>query len=136
MRVSMIAAMGGAFLSSLAFAAGSPADLSAQWLTEGGKSRVEIGACETAPAQLCGKIVWLREPTNPDGSAGEPQTIAEYFGVSEEKLNALPHDKFIELRDNGALAQIYAHLVSLAGWDRLIALAMARAPQVPAPANA
>ena len=75
-------------------------------------------------------------PRNPDGSAGEPQTIAEYFGVSEEKLNALPHDKFIELRDNGALAQIYAHLVSLAGWDRLIALAMARAPQAPAPANA
>lgn len=75
-------------------------------------------------------------PTNPDGSAGPQQTIAEYFGVSEEKLNALPHDKFIELRDNGALAQIYAHLVSLAGWDRLIALAMARAPQVPAPANA
>ena len=74
-------------------------------------------------------------PTNPDGSAGEPQTIAEYFGVSEEKLNALPHDKFIELRDNGALAQIYAHLVSLAGWDRLIALAMTR-PQPPVAANA
>ena len=78
----------------------------------------------------------LFTPTNPDGSAGPQQTIAEYFGVSEEKLNALPHDKFIELRDNGALAQIYAHLVSLAGWDRLIALAMARAPQTPAAANA
>jgi len=68
-------------------------------------------------------------PTNPDGSAGEPQTIAEYFGVSEEKLNALPVEKHTELRDNGALAQIYAHLVSLSGWDRLIALAMARMPQ-------
>ncbi|WP_374656149.1 SapC family protein [Phenylobacterium sp.] len=68
-------------------------------------------------------------PTNPDGSAGEPQTIAEYFGVSEEKLNALPVEKYTELRDNGALAQIYAHLVSLSGWDRLIALAMARMPQ-------
>ena len=66
----------------------------------------------------------------------EPQTIAEYFGVSEAKLAALPTEKLVELRDNGALAQIYAHLVSLGGWDRLIALAMARAPQVPAPANA
>ena len=68
-------------------------------------------------------------PTNPDGSAGEPQTIAENFGVSDEKLNALPVEKYTELRDNGALAQIYAHLVSLSGWDRLIALAMARMPQ-------
>ncbi|MCA6308605.1 MAG: SapC family protein, partial [Phenylobacterium sp.] len=52
----------------------------------------------------------------------EPQQIAEYFGVSEEKLNALPHDKLAELRDNGALQQIYAHILSLFGWDRLIAL--------------
>ncbi|RAK57726.1 SapC family protein [Phenylobacterium deserti] len=74
-------------------------------------------------------------PTNPDGSAGQPQMIAEYFGVSEEKLNALPAEKTIELRDNGALAQIYAHLLSLVGWDRLIAVALARQVQ-PTAANA
>jgi len=71
-------------------------------------------------------------PNNPDGTPGETQKIAEYFGVSEEKLNKLPTDKYIELRDNGALAQIHAHLLSLAGWDRLIAMALAR--QVPGPA--
>jgi hypothetical protein len=75
-------------------------------------------------------------PTNPDGTAGEPQKIADYFGVSEEKVNALPADKLVELRDNGALPQIYAHLHSLVGWDRLIALALARAPQMPTAANA
>ena len=70
-------------------------------------------------------------PMNPDGTPGESQKIAEYFGVSEEKLNKLPKDKFLELRDNGALAQIYAHLLSLIGWDRLVALALAKqtAPQ-------
>ncbi len=73
-------------------------------------------------------------PNNPDGTPGETQKIAEYFGVSEEKLNKLPTDKYIELRDNGALAQIHAHLISLAGWDRLIAMALAR--QVPGPAAA
>ena len=78
----------------------------------------------------------LFTPTNPDGSAGEPQTFAEYFGVSETKLHALPAEKSLELRENGALAQIYAHLVSLAGWDRLIALAMARTPPTPEAANA
>ena len=74
-------------------------------------------------------------PVNPDGTPGEPQKIAEYFGVSEEKLNKLPADKFIEIRDNGALAQIYAHLLSLVGWDRLVAIALARAERVPVAAN-
>jgi hypothetical protein len=68
-------------------------------------------------------------PTNPDGSAGEPQRIAEYFGVSEEKLNALAPEKLVELRQNGALQQIYAHLLSLVGWDRLVAIAMSRQQQ-------
>ncbi|HEX5263533.1 MAG TPA: SapC family protein, partial [Phenylobacterium sp.] len=65
-------------------------------------------------------------PANPDGSAGEPQKIADYFGVSEEKLSKLPADKYIELRDNGALPQIQAHLLSLLGWDRLVSLAIVK----------
>ena len=75
-------------------------------------------------------------PTDANGVAGDPQIIAEYFGVSEEKLNKLPADKLVELRDNGALPQIYAHLVSLLCWDRLIALTLARQPAQPAAANA
>lgn len=76
-------------------------------------------------------------PPVPAGApAPEPQKIADYFGVSEEKLNQLPAEKFIELRDNGALAQIYAHLISLVGWDRLIALALTRAQQQPVAGNA
>ena len=74
-------------------------------------------------------------PVNADGTAGEPQQIAEYFGVSEDKLNKLPADKLVEIRDNGALAQIYAHLLSLVGWDRLVAVALTRANQVPVAAN-
>ena len=75
-------------------------------------------------------------PMNPDGTQGEPQKIAEYFGVSEDKLNALPAEKLVELRGNGALAQIYAHLLSLVGWDRLVALALARSQAQPQAANA
>jgi hypothetical protein len=62
-------------------------------------------------------------PTNPDGTAGQTVVIAEYFGVSDEKLNALPAEKLVELRDNGALERIYNHLTSLSGWDRLVAVA-------------
>jgi hypothetical protein len=78
------------------------------------------------------KAFFTPPPVN--GAAQEPQVIAEYLGVSEQKLNALPPEKFIELRDNGALAQIYAHLVSLLGWDRLIVKAMLR-PRAPVAAN-
>lgn len=76
-------------------------------------------------------------PRNPDGTAAAPQKIAEYFAVSEDRLKALPAEKLAELRDNGALGQIYAHLVSLLGWDRLIAMTFQRnlAAQ-PAAANA
>jgi len=59
-------------------------------------------------------------PQNPDGSAGEPVRLADYFGISEAKLNALPADKLVELRDTGALQQIYAHLSSLLNWDKLV----------------
>lgn len=65
-------------------------------------------------------------PTQPDGSAGEPQKIAEYYAVDETKLNALSPEKFAELRDIGALTHIYAHLNSLLAWDRLIALTIER----------
>lgn len=76
-------------------------------------------------------------PRNADGTPGTPQKLAEYFAISEEKLKALPANKLVELRDNGALGQIYAHLVSLLGWDRLIALALTRAAAAqPVAANA
>ena len=65
-------------------------------------------------------------PRLPDGSTGEPQLIAEYHAISEEKLNQLPAEKTIELRDNGALGQIYAHLISTLGWDKLYAKALLR----------
>jgi hypothetical protein len=61
-----------------------------------------------------------------DGSAGEPQKIAEYFAIDEEKLAKLPAAKLVELRDNGALMHIYAHLISLMSWDKLIALTFER----------
>jgi len=81
----------------------------------------------------------LYTPNNPDGTQGQPQVIADYFGVSEEKLRAVPADKLVELRDSGALEKIYNHLASLIGWDRLIAIASVRqmaAAQAGAPPQA
>jgi hypothetical protein len=66
-------------------------------------------------------------PRDANGVAGQPQKLAEYTAVSEDKLRGLSAEKLAELRDNGALGQIYAHLTSLLGWDRLIAMAFQRA---------
>lgn len=74
-------------------------------------------------------------PRDEKGNPGQPQKLADYFAVSEEKLKALAPEKLAELRDNGALGQIYAHLVSLLGWDRLIALAFQRANETGAVAG-
>lgn len=55
-----------------------------------------------------------------DGSPGERQKIADYFAVSEEKLRGLSAEKIKSLADRGILAVIYAHLVSLSNWQRLV----------------
>ena len=68
-------------------------------------------------------------PQNPDGSAGEPQRIADFFGISEAKLNALPAEKLAELRDSGALQQIYVHLNSLLNWNKLVSKTMQKDAQ-------
>lgn len=78
----------------------------------------------------------LFTPIMPDGTPGQPQQLADYFGVSEEKLRALPQEKVFELHTSGALEKIYNHLSSLIGWDRLIAIAAAQAAAQGAPAAA
>lgn len=65
-------------------------------------------------------------PVRPDGTNGDPVVVAEYSALSEEKVNALPDATILELQKNGALGFIYAHLLSLLAWDRLIALAAKR----------
>ena len=55
----------------------------------------------------------------PDGTE-QSQKIADYFAIDEAKLAALPADKLAQLRDQGALGVIYAHLISLMNWPRII----------------
>lgn len=69
------------------------------------------------------------QPQLPDGSQGEPQKIADYLAISEEKLNSLDAATLVKLRDNGVLQACYAHLLSLIHWPRLIQTAMVRSSQ-------
>jgi len=65
------------------------------------------------------------QPRDAQGQpVGDAQKIADYMAVSEEKLNALSAEAFEELRKAGAIGAIYAHLVSLLLWPRIIQRAL------------
>ncbi len=52
--------------------------------------------------------------------ASEPVTFAQYFGVDEERLKALPDDKKMEMERQGVLALAYALLMSMGNWRTLL----------------
>ncbi len=71
-------------------------------------------------------------PRDAQGNPGPTQKIADYWAISEDGLNALPDAKFQEIRNTGALAAIYAHMVSLMNWQRVIQRTMRRIAQASA----
>lgn len=73
------------------------------------------------------------QPRDANGNeVGEPQKIADYWAVSEERLNALSQEAFMEMKTMGALGASYAHFMSLLNWPRIIQ----RALKVPAEGTA
>jgi hypothetical protein len=62
---------------------------------------------------------------------GKPTKIDGFHAVQREAFAALPAEKLAELRDNGALELIYAHLASMAALPELTAR-LAAAPPAPA----
>jgi hypothetical protein len=83
------------------------------------------------------------QPRDQQGNPqGEQQKIADYWAIDETKLNELSDEQFKELRTAGALGAIYAHMISLLNWQRIIqravikqqnaAAAAPAAPQAPA----
>ncbi|MEM6534826.1 MAG: SapC family protein [Pseudomonadota bacterium] len=70
------------------------------------------------------------QPQGVDGNpVGEQQKIADYWAVDEAKLNALSDEQFGQLRANGALGAIYAHILSLLNWQRVIQRAVVKGQQ-------
>ena len=75
-------------------------------------------------------------PRDQAGQEGSPQKIADYWAVSEERLNNLSDEKFLELKNSGAMGAVYAHMVSLLNWPRVIQRALRRLQGGAAPAGA
>ena len=62
------------------------------------------------------KEVKVANPQDPEN----PATVAEYWGVSEEKFANLPAEKLVELRESGDLVAVISHLISLQRWERIL----------------
>ncbi len=58
-----------------------------------------------------------------DGTPDEPLKVGEYLRISDQKLNQLPKDTFLELRDKGVTAVMHAHLLSLGLWPKILSRA-------------
>ncbi|MBX9745705.1 MAG: SapC family protein [Hyphomonadaceae bacterium] len=58
-----------------------------------------------------------------DGTPDEPLKMGEYLRISEQKLNALPKETYLELRDRGISAVMHAHLLSLGLWPKILSRA-------------
>ena len=74
-------------------------------------------------------------PRDEAGNEGEPQKIADYWAISEERVNALSAEQFEQLRANGAIGAIYSHLVSLLMWPKVIQRGIRLAQTNAAPAR-
>ena len=57
---------------------------------------------------------------------GEETLVSEFFAVEEPRVHNLTGEQLVALRDTGALAYIYSHLISMSHWDRLISLEIQR----------
>ncbi len=54
--------------------------------------------------------------------SGEKLQIGGYRVIDQAKFEALPDAKILEFRQRGWLAPVYAHLVSMGGWQTLLGL--------------
>jgi len=51
---------------------------------------------------------------------GQQEPVAEYYAIAEERLAGLSDEQLAGLVRNGALAAVYAHLMSLQRWNSLL----------------
>jgi hypothetical protein len=56
----------------------------------------------------------------------EARPFAQYFGIDEKKLNALPDAQYLELRRMNVLPFLYSQIISLSNWRQLISRKMRR----------
>jgi hypothetical protein len=86
----------------------------------------ELEAAGRQTEVFCARLqaLQLLEPFDADiqPASGERKRLSGMFRVSESRLNTLPAETLTELMRSGFLSRIYAHLMSLDNFQRLLAL--------------
>jgi hypothetical protein len=101
-----------------------------EFLDQRGKALVSYGEhlqLTEAFVQLLVDEGLIREQKLTYRSGEETGSIGGIHVVDEQKLNTLPQETYITLRDRGFIGVIYAHLLSLNMIRRMAALSMERA---------
>lgn len=81
----------------LALTAPALADPTGTWLTESGRSRIRIADCGGA---LCGTIVWLKEPNDPE--TGKPKTDKNNADAGKRARPLMGVQVMLGMKPNGS----------------------------------
>jgi len=73
------------------------ADPIGTWLTEGGRSRVRVADCGGA---LCGTLVWLKEPNDPD--TGKPKIDKNNLDAGKRGRPLIGLNIMLEMKPSGS----------------------------------
>jgi uncharacterized protein (DUF2147 family) len=95
MKAGYLAAV--ALVGSLGGGAALAAEPTGNWLTQAGTSRIRIADCGGA---LCGTIVWLKEPNDPD--TGKPKTDKNNSDAAKRNRPLLGVQIVLGMKPNGA----------------------------------
>lgn len=75
----------------------APKDPSGTWLTQDGRARIRVEKCGAANAQLCGYVVWLKDPLT---EQGQPRTDIKNPDATKRNRLALGHQILLGLKPN------------------------------------
>ena len=83
--------------------AAGPMDPAGTWLTEDGRAKVRIEKCGADHAEICGNVVWLKEPLDDNG---HPKTDEKNPDPAKRSRSTLGMPLFVELKPDDE--QVYS----------------------------
>jgi uncharacterized protein (DUF2147 family) len=96
-RLIQCAVLAAMLLFAGAVSAASLVDPSGTWFTEDGRARVRVEYCGPQQEQVCGYLVWAKQPSDP---SGRPFTDAENPDREKQSRPTLGHQMILGLKPN------------------------------------
>lgn len=104
------------------FVNGAPSPATAQMIDFCRQYEADRRQTDELMRQLQGlAVVSGQQTTYTDNRTNQVMPVANYFGVDEAKLRALPDARYLEMRASGLIGLVHAQLWSMANWRDLMA---------------